>query len=148
METRTEVMDDFNRDFETLIENIYSEVRFIELEELQIPPGAISPLSKILSEIPISGIEMSAMREISDSRVQKEKVISLLTYEMKFLNSKYPHLDGDEIRKMKPNKWWLSVDVVLNSIASYINIPYLDIIQEIAKLCSIIVGADSEQKNI
>jgi len=77
------------------------------------------------------------MYEITDSRVLKEKVITFLTYEMTYLNSKYPH-SGDSQKKLKPNKWLKSANVVLKSIGNYFQIPYLDIIHEVIKLCSII----------
>lgn len=135
-------IDDFNKQLIILIENIRSEVKYIEMTELEIPTGSVSPLGQILSEIFIPNIEINSMLEISDSRVEKGKVISYLVYEMRFLNSKHPHSDDNKI-KMKSNKWLKSVGVVLESIANYFKIPYWDIIQEVTKLASIIVGADS-----
>lgn len=133
-------LDEFNSQLATLIENIKSEMQYIEKMELEIPDGSISPLGQILSEISIPEIEINSMLEIPDSRVQKTKVISFLTYEMRFLNTKCPHLaDNIKVKTLKLNKWLRAVDVVLESIRHYFKIPYWDIIQEVIKLGSTIV---------
>ena len=104
------IMENFNKQFAKLIENIGSEIKHIE-EELESRKGNNFPLSQIFSEIGMPKVEIASMHEILDSRVRKEKVIKFLTYEMRFLNSKCPHSD-DNNKKLNPKEWLKSVNVV------------------------------------
>lgn len=136
-------LNKFNEQFTSLMKNIRSGVESIEHMQFTTSRSLVSPLSQILSEIEVSTIKLSSMRKISDKKVQKGKVISYLTLEMEFLNTKYPYL-GNSIKNNWPAKWWKSVNVVLDSISNYFKIPYWDIVQEVVKISSIFVGIDSE----
>jgi hypothetical protein len=130
-----ENIKELNNQFEILFKNINSMIRLIEKQKLYISEDEVSPLGKILSQIKITNIneEMLKIKNLEE----KEKVISFLTYEMMFLNSKYPRSEHEI--NLNQNKWLRVVSIVLKSMESYLNIPFLEFVREIVKIGSIIV---------
>lgn len=124
--------------FKNLLENINEEIQYVGSQKLGIDKNEFYPLSKILSEILERPFEMNFKNNQSS---YSEEVIHYLTYELIFLNDKCPHGNhtNNEKKVLNSNKWLEAVYIVLESIANYFHVPFLDIIKEVVKLGSIII---------